>query len=64
MALSPALEIRTDVMTGKPCIRGTRIPAWLIARKRAAGETEEQLLGLYPQITRAQIRACVRHDKA
>lgn len=38
------IEIRPDVMFGKPVIRGTRVPVELILRKLAAGESPEEIL--------------------
>lgn len=49
MQLPAYIEIRPDVMFGKPCLKGTRIPVYLILEKLAAGETAEQILAAYPQ---------------
>ena len=51
--------IRGDVLMGKPCIRGTRIPVYLLLQKMAAGETAADLLGAYPQLTAADLQACL-----
>ena len=45
------IEIRPDVMLGKPVLKGTRIPVELIVRKLGEGETIEDLLEGYPQLT-------------
>jgi len=42
---------------GKPVIVGTRIPAELILKKFAAGETMEQLLESYPRLTHEGVLA-------
>jgi len=55
------IEIRPDVMMGKPCLAGTRIPVYLILEKLAAGESTEQILAAYPQITRAHITAALQY---
>jgi len=49
---------------GKPCIKGTRIPVYLLLEKMAAGETFEQLLTAYPQLTLADLRACLEYAAA
>jgi uncharacterized protein (DUF433 family) len=41
------IEIRPDVMMGKPCSKGTRIPVYLILEKLGAEETYEQILASY-----------------
>ena len=55
MQLPARIEIRNDVMGGKPCIAGTRIPVYLILQMMGAGETEAALLSAYPQLERGDI---------
>ncbi|MBL0160844.1 MAG: DUF433 domain-containing protein [Bryobacterales bacterium] len=62
---SPArAESKPGVMMGKPCVQGTRIPVYLILEKMAAGETAEQLLAAYPQLTVEDLRACLAYAAA
>lgn len=51
------IEQRPEVMMGKPVIKGTRITVELILQRLGDGESEEALLGSYPQITVEHIRA-------
>jgi uncharacterized protein (DUF433 family) len=61
----PALvEAKPGVMMGKPCVRGTRIPVYILLEKMAAGETFEQLLVAYPQLTVEGLRACLEYAAA
>ena len=53
-------EINSDVMMGKPVIRGTRVPVELIIRKLSEGASEDDLLDAYPRITRDDIKAALR----
>jgi uncharacterized protein (DUF433 family) len=55
------IEARRDVMMGKPCIEGTRIPVYLILEKLAAGETSKDLLAAYPQLQPEHIKACLEY---
>ena len=48
-------------MNGKPCIRGTRIPVYILLQKLAAGETEAEIFGVYPQLTAADLRAALEY---
>ena len=59
MATLKRIEIRPDVMLGKPVIRGTRIPVELLLRKLAEGATEADLLDAYPRLTTEDIRAAI-----
>lgn len=59
MQIPARIEIRREVMGGKPCIKGTRIPVYLLLQKMAAGETSETILAAYPQLTTADLAACL-----
>jgi len=51
-------------MMGKPCVKGTRIPVYLLLEKMAAGESFEQLLHAYPQLSAEDLRACLAYAAA
>jgi uncharacterized protein (DUF433 family) len=55
------IEARADVMLGKPCLKGTRIPVYLILEKLAAGETSEVILAAYPQLKPEHIKASLEY---
>lgn len=61
MELPEHIEIRPDVMAGKPCLKGTRIPVYLVLEKLGAGETAEQILAAYPQLTKDHITASLKY---
>lgn len=50
-----------NVMLGKPVIKNTRITVELILRKIAGGYSFDEILEMYPHITRADILACVSY---
>ena len=52
-----------EIMFGKLCIKGTRIPVDLILEKLAWGETIEDLLAAYPRITKEDIEACLLFEE-
>jgi uncharacterized protein (DUF433 family) len=64
MRFPARVEAKAEVMMGKPCIKGTRIPVYLLLEKMAAGETFEQLLAAYPQLTLEDLRACLEYAAA
>ncbi len=49
------------VCSGKPCIKGTRIPAHIILDLLAAGEDFKGIKKAYPNITDEDIRACLSY---
>jgi len=59
MKTNEFIEIRPDIMLGKPVIRGTRIPVELIIRKLGEGATIADLLDGYPALSREKIMAAL-----
>ncbi|HMJ61195.1 MAG TPA: DUF433 domain-containing protein [Bryobacteraceae bacterium] len=55
------IEVRPEVMMGKPCLEGTRIPVYLVLQKLAAGESSSEILGAYPQLRPEHIRAALQY---
>ena len=53
------IEIRPEIMMGKPVIAGTRITVELILEKLAAGETIEQIVAAHPRLNRDHILAAL-----
>jgi len=49
------------VCSGKPCIKGTRIPVHMILDLLATGESFEGIRKAYPNITDKDIRACLAY---
>ena len=52
------------ILRGKPRIKGTRIPASLVLGHLAAGQTPEQIISEFPDLTREQIAACLEYARA
>ncbi len=50
-----------DILHGKPCIRGTRIPVYLIVSLIAEGEPVENIIKDYPSLSPEDIRAALRY---
>jgi uncharacterized protein (DUF433 family) len=61
MEFPDLIEARSDVMMGKPVLKGTRIPVYLILQKLAAGETAEDILKAYPQLQSGHIIAALEY---
>jgi uncharacterized protein (DUF433 family) len=45
---------------GDPCIRGTRVPVSVIVGSVADGDTPEQILDAWPQLTEQDVRAALK----
>lgn len=55
------LHIVSDpkVLYGKPVVKNTRIPVDLILEKLATGDTIQDILDAYPNLTHEDINACL-----
>lgn len=53
-----------QIMVGKPVIRGTRIPVDTIIHRIAEGNTAEDLIEDYPNISRQDIKAALEYAES
>jgi len=52
-----------EILHGKPRIKGTRIPVSLILGYLAAGQTAEEIIAEFPDLTRDQVAACLDYAR-
>lgn len=52
------IEVRSDVMGGKPVLKGTRLDVETVISHLLAGDTEEDILAAFPSLTVEGINAC------
>jgi uncharacterized protein (DUF433 family) len=57
------IESDPQVLHGKPCIKGTRIPAALILGYVAAGRATDDILREFPDITADDVMACLQYAR-
>ncbi len=53
-----------NVCGGDACIRGTRIPVWLLAEWRRLGQTDAAILQGYPSLVPADLEAAWEYAAA
>jgi uncharacterized protein (DUF433 family) len=58
---SDRITIDPKVKHGKPCIKGTRIPVYLILDLLAGGSTVEQIIDDYPDLILEDVKACLEY---
>ena len=61
MSAMDRIAVDPEIRFGKPCVRGTRITVGDVLGYLAGGMSEEQILGDFPQLTHADIRACLAY---
>ena len=57
------IESNPNVLRGKPCITGTRIPVSLILGYLASGSNPDQIIAEFPDINQKQIAACLDYAR-
>ncbi|GAB5047318.1 DUF433 domain-containing protein [Thermodesulfovibrio sp. TK110] len=55
------ISVDPQICSGKPCIKGTRIPVHIILELLASGESFENIKKAYPNITDEDIKACLNY---
>ncbi|MFX1512845.1 MAG: DUF433 domain-containing protein [Promethearchaeota archaeon] len=60
MIEEPRISINPEICHGKPCIKGTRIPVYLIIEMIEHGLTFKEIIEEYPHIKEVDIKACLR----
>ena len=64
MAEENRISIDPEICHGKPCIKGTRIPVYLILEMLEHGLSFKEILEEYPHITVDDVKACIKFAKA
>jgi uncharacterized protein (DUF433 family) len=60
-AMMDRISIDPKICHGKPCIKGTRVPVFVILDALAAGMTYEQISDDYPPITSEDIKMALSY---
>ncbi|MDY6892305.1 MAG: DUF433 domain-containing protein [Chloroflexota bacterium] len=61
MRYQDRIAIDPEIMHGKPVIKGTRIPVYIVLNLLAGGLTSEEVLGEYPDLANEDILACLEY---
>ena len=55
------IEVNPKILGGKPVIKGTRIPVYLILELLSAGYDFKRIIEAYPSLTEEDIKAAVNY---
>ena len=55
--IADRIVIDPRILSGKPVVKGTRIPVYLIIELLASGMTEGEILSQYPSLQKDDIKA-------
>jgi uncharacterized protein (DUF433 family) len=57
--LTKRVEVNPKILGGKPVIKGTRIPVYLVLELLSAGYDFKRIIAAYPSLTEEDVRAAV-----
>ncbi len=58
------IVVDPDVLAGKPIIRNTRIPVYLILQLLEAGKSIEDIVADYPELDEEAVKAAIHYAEA
>jgi len=61
MEVIDRIVVQPDLMLGQPCIRGSRLPVYVVIEAIAAGNSTEDVLSAYPFLTPEDISAALAY---
>jgi uncharacterized protein (DUF433 family) len=61
MSWPERVVIDSEILAGKPVVRGTRLAVEFLLELLAAGQSEADILANYPGLTRDDILACLAY---
>lgn len=53
-----------NIMVGKPVVKGTRIPVYIVLGFLAENPDLNELFAAYPELTRQDVQACLHYAQA
>ena len=59
--MSERIEVNPKILCGKPVIKGTRIPVYLILELLSAGYDFKRIIKAYPTLIQEDIKAAVNY---
>lgn len=61
---SDCITVDPEILTGKPVVRGTRIPVQLVLKRLAQDLDIKTLFDAYPRLTEEDVKACLEYAVA
>ena len=55
------ISVDPEIMHGKPCIKGTRIPVSLVVSMLGDGMSESEVLRQYPSLSKSSVLAALKY---
>ena len=59
--VAKGIEVNPRILAGKPIVKGTRIPVYLVLDLIASGYTFQKIVEAYPSLTVEDVKAAVEY---
>jgi len=59
--MAERIIVDPKILVGKPVVKGTRIPVYLILNLIANGKSPKEIIEEYPELTREDIYAAIKY---
>jgi uncharacterized protein (DUF433 family) len=59
--LTERIEVNPKILCGKPVIKGTRVPVYLVLELISAGYDFKRIMEAYPSLTEEDVKAAVEY---
>ena len=61
MDIMERIEVDPEIMAGKPVVKGTRIPVYVVLQMFEEEASIDDVLEAYPDLEKEDVRACIRY---
>ena len=58
------VAVDPEILSGTPCLKGTRVPVYFVADMLANGDTVAEIITAYPHLTEGQVHAAAAYARA
>ena len=62
--IAERITVDPDIMVGKPVVKGTRIPVYVVLGKLAENPDLDDLFAAYPRLTIEDVKACLAYAES
>jgi len=61
MDMDRRIEVNPEIMAGKPVVKGTRIPVYVVLQMFEEEASIDDVIEAYPDLEREDVQACIRY---
>jgi len=61
MDATERIEVNPGILAGKPVVKGTRIPVYLVLQMFEEEASIDDVLDAYPDLEKEDVQACIRY---